>query len=621
MSPYCLSRLNAWTSRSVDLDDPGDWLDLLDDFGPSLLRFLIDESWIKRIPTSDGALRDFRSSLEKAPLSSLQPTRGSVWVLFAYRGKLESMPAPFRRDGLLLPFCWTDCQDEAVDGDGIPICVLELSEQVRTQFGAVAQNWRLRLPDYFRGAVDLRLEGVTCDSAWGALASGLWLAINRSIGFSAWPYSSIAFDFSHVEPRPVGSLAAKIRLAASLAAEEIAFAPCQRKEAERTLAEMRTQDPSNAGLARLSVYDWKWNGDVSRSVAALIRCNQPHHRQRIVGLILNLLVLALAAGLLGWYWQDGMCEHVRYFGDYAELRGIPVGLFPLKNVAGRPQSYKFVFRGYDSFNPFQRNPILRDVWCVNGEGKPMTDISDLPEHRRVAGRRFSYENRKLATVRFLDESGNVIGLFKHSGKTGSVVDVVRTDEEEVVRPGSVALESAGKDAPPVRRIVYDWDDRGFLRGQLLQSGLSGHAAVSGNGIARIAFAADGHGRIVETRYLTAEGASASDAHGISRKRFVYEGADLVSRDRFASDGRLCDHMDYMAGRRSRLTVYLAFGGRDVHLYDEQGRCRRTEYQNADGTLATDGQGVAVVEYSYDSNGVRVERLLDKHGQELSKEAK
>ncbi len=40
---YNLTKLFKWEGGSFDLSDEGSWLDLLDDFGPALPRFLLDD--------------------------------------------------------------------------------------------------------------------------------------------------------------------------------------------------------------------------------------------------------------------------------------------------------------------------------------------------------------------------------------------------------------------------------------------------------------------------------------------------------------------------------------------------------------------------------------------------
>ena len=60
---YNLTKLFKWEGGSFDLSDEGSWLDLLDDFGPALPRFLLDDSCAASIPEGDEALDELRQSL------------------------------------------------------------------------------------------------------------------------------------------------------------------------------------------------------------------------------------------------------------------------------------------------------------------------------------------------------------------------------------------------------------------------------------------------------------------------------------------------------------------------------------------------------------------------------
>lgn len=622
MARYRLSNLEAWIGRQVDLADPGDWLDLLDDFGPSLLRFLLDETYVSQIPDSDSALREFRRSVEKTPLSSLKPERGAVWVLFAYKGRWTGLPAPFRKHGVMLPFGW-EKSDGTEDESMVPQPLCDLAEKVKEQLGCADESWRLTVPKYFGGDVDLRLAGATYDSAWGALASGLYLALNPQVGMVDWPFSSVAFDFKRKEPKAVGELEAKIGVVASMRAEELAVAPVQATEALRRLRDLRVAAPDDRDLRRLKIFAWEWNGNLTDSLGKLVGCNQHNtRRRRLVGWMCNLAVVALALGL-GWLYCDD-CTRVKklYFADYAEYRGSLVGVFPVAKDNRPALAYEFSYRGYDSPNPLNRKPVLREVWCVNAKGERQTDVSDRPEHRRVAGRLFFYENRQLSSISFCDRQGRVLDVFKRSGKNREVVDVVTIDSNEVIRAASLSFQAMKMpEGVIVRRMKYEWDERGFLKRLLPQSGLSGRAAESCSGSAGIGFETDDAGRVVSVTYQTLSGDKAVDSRGVHRKTFAYTGVDLNVREKYSLENRLLERMEYVQGKRRKLTVFCENGSYDVHDYDEQGRCCRVEYRSATGDLEADGTGVASVRYSYDAEGRKREFLYDSKGSLISKESR
>lgn len=610
---YRLANLLKWKKRKVCLADVGDWLDLLDDFGPALLHFVVDERFATTIPESDPVLATFRESMRSAPLSTLKPSRGTVWILFVFKDDLATLPEPFRKEGLLLPFVWVR---DGITEPCVPTALAALASRVRGQFGVEAEGWQLAPADYFDDDVDFEISGATFDSAWGALASGLYLALHPEVKFVAWPFSSVAFDFARGEPAPVGGLEAKFRVAASFGAEEIAVAPVQRGEAENRLAKLKAESRGDRNLKRLKIYSWRWTGDLRRSLPLLVRCNQLNGKRKILRMVFANLVLVLGVltgiGFFAWDWH---CERTMLYRDYVEQRGLAEGLFPLKEGERLAYAYRFHWRGYDALNPFCRKPVLRAVWCVNVDGRVETDRTNRPEHRSVAGREFVYaDDGRLKEVRHLDDKGKVIDIFRYSGRNWEVADVVSIDESEVVRLGAVEYTtSSGRQGDRVRRIAYERDDEGRTVGVTSQADMSGTVARSGTGIAKVSFRLDECGRVIESRYLTEAGEAAVDMRGVHRKQYVYRSADLVECSRFSADGTLKERMSYADDVRHHLTVFHPNGGRDEHEYDDKGRCARVEYRAADGRLEADGEGVAVVVYSYLPDGRRTETRYDVSG--------
>lgn len=619
MNPsYSIARLSAWSGRSFDLDEVGDWLDALDDFGPALIRFLLDETCAGEIPDADPALAALKSSMLKSPLSELKPTRGSVWILFAYKDRLRRLPPPFRRDGVLLPFAWErrdDASGETPNGDAhVPAALAALAGRVRAQLGA-SEGWRLVPAAYFGGQVDFALADATFDSAWGALASGLALATSPKIPFSAWPFSSVAFDFERGEPAPVGGLEAKFAVAASFGAGEIAVAPVQLREARKVLAELRKQSRDRA-LARMRVFPWRWTGDVASSVRALVRCNQETPARRRVRLLaVNFAwVAAIMAFALMARW-DRTRTVTEFFGDSVNVRGVPTGLFPRgKGGAG----YRFAYSGREGWLPFAGRRILREVVCVGADGAPANDPTERPEHRHVATRSFFYsEDGRLRETRHCDAQGNAIDAYRYSGRDLEVVDVCRIGDDEVVRLGTVQFTAvSSRKGDSVGRIVCRRDECGRVVEIACQRGMAGESATSGSGISVTRYGRDGLGRIVSCRYFSAEGAAVTDGRGVHEKRYAYDGECLAIQERFGVDGRMMARIEYAGDVRSKMRVMTADGGWDEHAYDGEGRVTSVEYRSRDGELVADREGVARVEYVYE-NGVRRELFFDLRGDPVS----
>lgn len=318
---FKLANLLRWKHRKVNLSGTADWLDLLDDFGPALLRFVIDERFAATIPESEPVLSSFRESMRNAPLSSLKPIRGSVWILFAFKDELVSLPEPFRKDGILLPFSWV--RGKTRSSVGVPKALEELALKVRGQCGDEAKGWSLSPAEYFGCTVDFEFPGATFDSSWGALASGLYLALNPEVKFVAWPFSTIAFDFEHGEPVSVGNLDAKFRVAVSFGADEIAVAPVQQAAAAKRLSLLQACYPNDSSLSRLRIFPWHWSRDWSKSLSLLVSCNQRKNRVKIEAKVLLKICLGLmvlgGVGFWGISWKRDREERYEF---YRELRKI-----------------------------------------------------------------------------------------------------------------------------------------------------------------------------------------------------------------------------------------------------------------------------------------------------------
>ena len=307
---YGLANLFKWKDRSFNLSDEGCWLDLLDDFGPALPRFLLDGSCAASIPDGDEALDELRLALAKHPISSLKPEIGSVWVLFAFKDDLASLPPPFRQDGILLPFEWR--ADEERHSELLPDGLVQLAERVKGQFGTATSGYTLHPSRHFLDTVDFKIPGATFDSAWGALATGLHLLLSGKKHLTAWPFSTIAYDFASDASVAVGELARKFTLAASVGAEEIAVAPVQYREAKQVLQEQRHTCPDDKTLRKLKIYHWNPTGNFRRSIASLAQCNQGFRKKILLWTISMTTGIVLALVVSSMFVFKGRAERFAF---------------------------------------------------------------------------------------------------------------------------------------------------------------------------------------------------------------------------------------------------------------------------------------------------------------------
>ena len=333
-----------------DIYNSRHWRRLKEFFGAVLLNFLLQDGFTELIP-EDRELDDFKKLSSEKPVTSLPVKRGSVWILFAIEENLANLPAPFRKDGILLPFEWRTGEDVTQHSALLPQGLIELADKVKQQFGEKAEKYYLYPDSIFNDQVDFSMDGVGFSSGWGALASGLYLALNPKAMLLEWPFSSIQFDFEKGEMDAVGHLEEKITLAASFNAAELAVAPCQYKEAIKALNVAKAKYPESKKIQKLKIFMVKSAGSVEKTAANIAKCNQ-HNKQRLIRNICLahaavLLILTVAAGIL--YWDHYHRTYVEYYADYVDKRGMPTGIFKLNSPADIKSNHiAFLYQGRNS---------------------------------------------------------------------------------------------------------------------------------------------------------------------------------------------------------------------------------------------------------------------------------
>ena len=105
MPDYALTAaaLRRWQERELP-EDPrmqvDFWADLLDEFGPALLPFVLKPEFIPRVPYKI-------LGIEPIDVGGMTPSLGESWLLFCFRTDVpERSEVPVRGDGLMLPCEW-----------------------------------------------------------------------------------------------------------------------------------------------------------------------------------------------------------------------------------------------------------------------------------------------------------------------------------------------------------------------------------------------------------------------------------------------------------------------------------------------------------------------------------
>ena len=346
-------------------------------------------------------------------LSDFSPQyTGIAWILFAFTGRnAGNADAPLRSDGFVL-FCqWRHREDiEGVPGHDprLPLVLTTLADKIRSQFmrnramrkkhpedywlwlynrhfgpaydnhGNIARTPLLSgldtlslstesdstvndtVQDSTRRVVPSAHQSTVVDSAWGALASGLYLAITKQQQPAEWPFSSISYDFEKGSVAGVGLLERKLSAALDFTPTHFWVSPEQgRKGGEAYQAKENLKKHLNERLRNLQAKHDACDENNALREFLEKRMEIVHGRLKTLQAIeivsprqtrdpvkvakeialetndfLRILFIAAAClifllGVFGWHQFGYQTE---YFQDYMDRGGGPVGLRKLDGI-------------------------------------------------------------------------------------------------------------------------------------------------------------------------------------------------------------------------------------------------------------------------------------------------
>lgn len=242
--------IRGWWSKEVDSSplSLSYWEDLRDDFGASLPFFIAPDKYVECPFASLG--------IPNIKLSNLSPSLGEACVLFCFINGVKGNGSPIRNDGFMLPLEWRKNTEHS---HLLPKSLIKLAEnvllffyQISSSLSTDAIKWGLhpsfqRFSDNYNFS-DETLFGKNVGSAWGALAAGLQSALTGYVP-AYWPFCSLQFDSQIESLKHVEGIKQKLSVAASYNCGEFVVAPCQVREANLSLAELKkTQLPGSKAI-------------------------------------------------------------------------------------------------------------------------------------------------------------------------------------------------------------------------------------------------------------------------------------------------------------------------------------------------------------------------------------
>ena len=659
--PAALKNLLKWNDSSFDLQDSNDWEDLFDDFGPQLLRFLLSEECnCDDIPEDDPLVLELKREMKDFPLADFKPRHGNAWILFAFKENLANLPAPFRKDGILLPFEWRTGEDVTQHSALLPQGLIELADKVKQQFGEKAEKYYLYPDSIFQDRVDFSMDGVGFSSGWGALASGLYLALNPKAMLLEWPFSSIQFDFEKGEMEAVGHLEDKIILAASFNAAELAVAPCQYNEAIKVLNIVKAKYPENKKIQKMKIFMVKSAGSIEKTAENIVKCNQ-HNKQRLIRNICFahaavLLILAVAAGIV--YWDHHHRIYVKYYADYVDQRGMPTGIFPLfeRDLPERHAHYRFIYRGRKTYFG---DRVLREVMRSNSKGYYLEadeiakKFIDRPIRQQIGYK----DDFVLNCIKVVDRNGRVLEQRHFSGIDMTCIDFKSVDSstgrEDGKMQSSSGLGFSSSDPFQSKAEIKRWllkrDENGFLTEIRFCKNDSNIPGKNSEGVYGWSYELDQYGRAIRAYYLGQDGKKMQLKNGIASIRYDYQKAAagllgvvwadisdkpvkeykfvLDANQNFSErsfylngkpgyeDGCFKVKRVYYQGNRVEAANFGIDGkpcltkngyAKITNQYDERGNCTEGAYFGIDGKPCLSKDGYSKFTIKYDKTGNRIE---------------
>lgn len=410
------------------------------------------------------------------------------------------------------------------------------------------------------------------------------------------------------------------------------FSPSLRySDAERTNKIPYTDLPLAANIGSGSPKEWEHvvaqlnAGLLGVSMGDLLRARSNRKARKLASAIGLGTAFAALAFFVAWGW---FLPHESYSKNFVRKDGIwhEVDKIGAAEAKSRLQSYLFLRRG--AFNhPAEVRTVNSFGACESGYINSITDdgFQFNCTNAEACAARFSYENGAIATEDVIDQYKNSIELVDYtkpsqsasSGTSGSVnaakthgvvLSAVVGCSRRQSNVNYIEIARSGQTEKYDQKVTF----RAAGRNELLPNSRYAYG---------MEYQYDVAGRLLEKKFLGADGQHAANKSGYSTVRFAYDNSgELINESYFGADGRPVLNKSGIAGSRlsfdtrRRATLETYYGTDNLPAPDPRGifgqrtsidptrRVYVVEYLNAAGALQADPNGVAVQEVSVDKAG-------------------
>ena len=594
------------------------WKRLCNELGYLTMEMLVKPEIWETLPHED-----YFKGKKDFSLKNLIPAKGECWVLFAHTSGAVKEESPIRDDGFMLPLQWRSGEEVKEHDKRLPKALRDLADRIKEQFQRDYESQQEKLslkrkPEefylYFSSAVfDLGKEvpifseeardgkeELKAESAWGALATGLYYAM-RDERVELWPFSSIRYNFEEGEIERVGHIKEKLKVAASYEGAGFYVATKeQQKAAKKKLKELQTEttekirkleeekkncvDEERERLQKQIIFLEKtaksYKGieilcpgvsseekpllivaDIADSYAKIRRRKKCKLYVRLTQMLLLLFVLGIGLD------QTQIQIYPEYYADYVERWGKPEGILPLTKEQSkhRHAHYRFEYSGRETYYLFGKK-VLRRVVYENAQGIPIEhDLYDKRERPSILEIEYLENNKLVHSVKVLDSLEIPVMTYSiiRNGTKSETVEITRhemLDWAHTYTPStSVEFFPYKEYFSGIESYKVQRDENGFVLAMIAQSKNTtqkrypeysdvyeySHLYQSKYGkIGGFTYDHDPIGRITRISCLDEEGKYLVLAGGTVGKRYNYDGDKLISVEYIDANGTNLKNNEY-----------------------------------------------------------------------------
>ena len=328
----------------------------------------------------------------------------------------------------------------------------------------------------------------------------------------------------------------------------------------------------------------------------LWRREQRRWRRKMVVRTLAISLQMFIVGCVIWYVVDWNREKVRYYKRSREVFGFQennhgvasTGVAEGESQISRDEllqvdaACRFHYRGYDSWIPGSRKPLLRQIVSVDSSDETVVEKGEYLLHPSAAGRWYIYNERGLPTsIIIIGTDGRPVSVGNGVARIVNTFDGLgRLKEQTFYNPNHEQCLPNGFD---FCRTVYKY------------------VGNNANVVTNLTYATNGSwrefernldGRPVRVSFFNHDGTCAQDNLGIVSYSCTYdERGNEVRREFFDGTGARKLSTEHIAGWNSK--------------FDSSSNEIERSFFGLENELKEDENGIAIIKYKYDPNNSRI----------------